>query len=419
MPDVNIKPGPGLTINASGDCISSLSSGDNISAPTGTQVTLSGNLFDISEGPPTYSQPDPYQSVRTGGGRTVLDLPCPNETVYLQMFQGGKWTSIDSKTTDPSGGYSFNVKSNTAESNQYEVMFEGTTMLLECTSDVVDVTWWTPAPEPSLGLQSNVNYFLEDGGKPLTGVTATVNFTTDFVSSENGYSFQLNCYSTEGANITTEWQQFVIYSSPNSSQLWARIDTWSGTALSDELNRIDVALANMPSATIKAGYAFKIALTYTNDGTGTVTGANYTVTDQFRNTLGTTTIGIVGNTLRTTNKPATAANLAPIAAFQYDIGGDCCGNTATLTSGAGTITYTATNQLSVVNAEPKYTDFDDGTAENANLVFCPLPNIASHVFTQGFAATSSGSMEHRVTRRSHGLPPPDDRSRGSPPATAD
>jgi hypothetical protein len=269
-------------------------------------------------------------------------------------------------------------------------------------------------PAPSQGLISNFNYFLEDGGKPLTGVVATVNFTVDFVSSANGYSFQLNGYSTEGKSITTEWQQFVIYASPNSSQLFARIDTWSGTALTDELNRIDVALANMPSATIKAGYSFKIALTYTNDGTGTVTGAVYTVTDNSGKTLGSVTIGIVGQNLRTTGKPATAANLAPIAAFQYDIGGDYGGNTATLTSGAGTIVYTATNFLSVVNTEPSYTDFNDGTAENANLIFGPLADIASQVIAQSFAVTTTGAQpqERSVTRRGHVLPPPDNLSLG-------
>lgn len=51
---------------------------------------------------------------------------------------------------------------------------------------------------PAGGLLSNSNYFLEDGRNPHTGVTATINFTVDFVSSANGYSFQLTCYSTEG-----------------------------------------------------------------------------------------------------------------------------------------------------------------------------------------------------------------------------
>jgi hypothetical protein len=106
---------------------------------------------------------------------------------------------------------------------------------------------------PPTGLTGNVNYFLDAGGNAITGLSATIEFSVDFVSSSNGYSFQLNGYPTEGPAITTEWQQFVIYASPGSTQLWARIDTWNGTALSDELNRIDVALATLPSATIPPG----------------------------------------------------------------------------------------------------------------------------------------------------------------------
>jgi hypothetical protein len=265
---------------------------------------------------------------------------------------------------------------------------------------------------PPAGLTGNVNYFLDAGGSAISGLSATIAFSVDFVSSSNGYSFQLNGYSTEGPTITTEWQQFVIYASPNSTQVWARIDTWSGTALTDELNRIDVALATLPSATIPAGYAFNITLTYTNDGTGTVTGANYAVTDNNGNSIGTASITIIGQTLRTTGQPATSANLAPLAALTFNIGGDYGGNDATLTSGAGTITYAADNFLSAVTNEPSYTDFDDGTAENANITFGPLEDTASQQVSQSFAAVTSGSVP-AIRKRPPGsryLPPLDEAS---------
>jgi len=274
-------------------------------------------------------------------------------------------------------------------------------------------------PPPPQGLISNFNYYLEDGGKPLLGVSVIANFDTDFVSSANGYSFQLNCYSTEGANITTEWQQYVIYASPGDTQLWARIDTWSGTADSDELNRIDAPLARLPSATINAGYAFKMTLTYEpNDSSGTVTGAIYEVWNRAGQLLGSTQLQIVGQTLRTTGKPATTANLAPIAALQYNIGGDYGGNRATLAGGAGTLTYASDNPLSVVSTEPSYTDFDDGTAENANLVFGPMPDSTNQAVSQSFqagvaASSAAAPEEQRGSRRHRALPPPDDRSRAS------
>ena len=244
------------------------------------------------------------------------------------------------------------------------------------------------APPPTTGLVSNYNYFLGDGGKALTAVEVTLNIDVDFISSANGWSFQLNGYSTEADNITTEWQQYVIYLEPNSTELWARIDTWSGTAASDELNRIDVQLANLPSETVKAGYAFTFKLNYDGD---TVVGATYTVTDQTGKSLGDQTLTIVGQPLRTTGKPATTGNLAPIAAFQFNIGGYAGGATATFTGGAGTITYSSSNPLTATSTEPSYTDFDDGTAENGNLIFCPLPETANQVITQSFEATTGGA----------------------------
>jgi hypothetical protein len=233
---------------------------------------------------------------------------------------------------------------------------------------------------------SNFNYFLGDGGNALTGVSATLKVDVDF-SSTNGWSYQLNGYSTEAEGITTQWQQFVIYLEPNSTQLWARIDTWAGKSLSDELNRIDVVLANLPSQTIKAGYEF--IFTLNNDASGNVTGAAYTVIDDTGTSLGSVTIDIVGQNLQTTNQPATAANLAPIAAFQFNIVGYAGGATAIFTSGAGTITYAASNSLTPTSTEPSYTDFDDGTAESGNLTFGPLPQTASQVITQSFQATTA------------------------------
>ena len=247
---------------------------------------------------------------------------------------------------------------------------------------------------PAGGLVSNVNYFLDAGGQPLTDVAATMNFDSDFASDANGYSFQLNCYSTEGPNITTEWQQYVIRAAANSTELLALINNWSGTALADELIYDQVVLATLPSPTIPAGYSCTIALTY--DGDDNVTGAVFTVRDETGKSVGSTTLGIVGQTLQTTHKPATTANLAPIAAFQFDIGGVGGGTRATLTEGVGTITYSATNTLTVVAAKPAYTDFDDGTAESANLIFDPLPQAPSQEVSQSFVVTASGAADRRV-----------------------
>ena len=165
-------------------------------------------------------------------------------------------------------------------------------------------------PPPAGGPVSNVNYFLDAGGQPLTDVTATMNFDSDFASDANGYSFQLNCYSTEGPNITTEWQQYVIRAAANSTELLALINNWSGTALTDELIYDQVVLGDLAELTIPAGYSWPtIALNVRRRRQAT--GAVFTVRDETGKSVGSTTLGIVGQTLQTTHKPATTANLAP------------------------------------------------------------------------------------------------------------
>ena len=280
-----------------------------------------------------------------------------------------------------------------------------------------------PAPA-GLG-NGNVNWNLGGQTVAITGLSVTVEFTSDFVSAANGYSFQLNCYSTEPSS--TEWQQFVIWCRPNDtflpslSLLWARIDTWSGTASTDELNRIDAPLCFLPTPTIPKRYGFTITLNY--HSTGIVGGATYTATDGTGQSVGSATISILGQTLRTTNQPATTANLAPIAAFEFCIGGYGGSTTATLTSAAGKITYNATPALAVSTTEPTYTAFNDpGTGENANLLFGPMPwpwslnmtNLNTQVM-QVFELPTGSPTELLLKARpgAHSLPPPDALSLGA------
>ncbi len=265
-------------------------------------------------------------------------------------------------------------------------------------------------PPPTTGLVSNHNYFLEENGNSLLGVSVTVNLDVDFISTANAWSMQLNGYSASGDS--TGVQQYVVYVSPGSTQLVARIDNWDSNL--NEIIRTDVALANLPGTTLPAGYAITIALN--NDSSGNVSGAIFSVTDNKGKSLGKVTTNIVGQTLRTTGKPATSANLAPIRTFQMNIGGDYGGARATLSSGAGTITYSASNALSAVNTAPSYIDDQNAfTVESANLIFGPLPASANNAVTQSFEATTAGSsvaeeqeraLERTLGTRGHALPPP-------------
>jgi hypothetical protein len=131
--------------------------------------------------------------------------------------------------------------------------------------------------------------------------------------------------------------------------------------------------------------------------------------------VGTTQITIIPHVLRTTGLAATSANLAPIVACTYNIGGDYGGNTATFATGAGTIAIQANQSLSVLSTEPlTYTVFNDGTAENGNLTFGSLIDESSTEITQTFQVTTGS--EPRVMRSvepgRHVLGPPDNLSMG-------
>jgi hypothetical protein len=275
------------------------------------------------------------------------------------------------------------------------------------------------AQAPSKGLVGNVNYFLESNSEALYGLSVTVKFTDDFVSSANGYSFQLNCWSTLGPTVTTEIQQFVVYASPGSNQLVARIDTFAASDV--ELNRIDSNLGNLPGSTIPKGYSFNITLNYYNGDSALISGATYTLFDAAGNPLGTTSITIIGNDLRTTNQPATLANLSPVAALQFIIGGDYGGTFATLTSGAGRVTYNASVGLVAQGTRPSFTPSDGETTENSNAVWGWLPwpfsvsmeNDSTSVVQLFQVPAGASVVEPAATqRKGHVLPPPDDRSLG-------
>jgi hypothetical protein len=84
-----------------------------------------------------------------------------------------------------------------------------------------------------------------------------------------------------------------------------------------------------------------------------------------------------------------SADLSPIVAFELDIVGYDNGQSTTLSSGSGTITYTAANAMTVANAEPSYCEFDGGTLETANTAYGELPTGSSATFVQTFNRSSA------------------------------
>jgi hypothetical protein len=99
------------------------------------------------------------------------------------------------------------------------------------------------------------------------------------------------------------------------------------------------------------------------------------------------------------------SDLAPIVAFELDFVGYDNGQSTTLSSGAGTITYVASAPMTVVNAEPSCCEFDGGTLETANTSYGQLPTGSSTSFVQTFskAATIIKAPKRNGLRKARAL----------------
>ena len=253
---------------------------------------------------------------------------------------------------------------------------------------------------PTGGLKGNSNYFLYAGGAALKNVSVAIDVTTDIVGNI-GFSFQLNAYSPAGATTEDGWQQYIIQlqtgdgfpGSTTPSTLYGQIEPWpqstsgfSPTTGSDLINDY-ITLQSLPnSSTILKGY--KLTISLENDGsTGNVRYVTFVVVDNLGNTQYNHKTDIVGLKLDTTGKKATTSDLSPIVAFELNFVGPTSGEQSYLWSGAGTITYTADNTMTVVSALPSPDPADTNwvTVEDANSTYGKLPDTPSKSFTQTFS----------------------------------
>ena len=104
------------------------------------------------------------------------------------------------------------------------------------------------------------------------------------------------------------------------------------------------------------------------------------------NDLTNVVLGSVTQTLSSISG-VSSTDLAPIVAFELDFVGYDNGQSTTLSSAGGTITYTAA-ALTVANAEPSYCEFSGGTLETANSAYGELPTGSSTTYVQTFTTAS-------------------------------
>ena len=242
---------------------------------------------------------------------------------------------------------------------------------------------------------SNSNYILYSNCNPLINLSVTIDVTEDIVSESAsgpviGFGFQLNAYSPPSE--TSAFQQYLtaVWSTPSGGgEFVGGIDNWpvSGANIINDF----FDLAPLPSTTLPAGYQLTISLE--NDQNGNVTGATYVVIDNSGSTLANVTqnlLSIAG---------VTSDFLAPIVAFELNFVGPINGESAVLSSGAGTITYTASSVLTGLNQEPVCTESGYFTAETANSFYSGLPSTSSNTFTQSFNVSTAAPMIRKLGKR--------------------
>jgi hypothetical protein len=184
-----------------------------------------------------------------------------------------------------------------------------------------------------------------------------------------------------GAHNDTGSSNYTLATVANG-EIQGMINNWpvSGGAIVDDIFHV----ATLPSQEVPAGYQLVIELV--NDLTEDITGARFLVTDSSGNEIGNLEQKIVSDV------DGTPGQVAPIAAFELNLVGPINLESAVLSSGAGTITYSAIPPLTALLQEPACTESGYITGETANSFYSVLPDSPADSLTQSFSVSSTRGM---------------------------
>ncbi|MCJ1383182.1 hypothetical protein MMC17_006295 [Xylographa soralifera] len=234
------------------------------------------------------------------------------------------------------------------------------------------------------------------GGDALRGVTATINIDEDFISTTNGFGFQLNTFSKYIPGTTKAVaQQLIIYSNAGTTDLNSWIFTYAGsfedgTAKAGFIN-ISKSLATLPAKnTLKAGSSLKFT-PIIDPSSGNLLGCTYTYTPAGGSAVSNQLLN-TDSIVSTTGQKATTADLSPIITFTMDIVAQYNSEAATLSIGQGSISYTSSTAagpqpLTATTFAPSYSNFNGTTQESANIIYAGLPGNRPIDVSQLFGTT--------------------------------
>jgi hypothetical protein len=240
----------------------------------------------------------------------------------------------------------------------------------------------TVAP-PKEGLRSNHNYYLYNDGKPIHGLVVKIKLTEDVVCDEIGFHVQLNADSPTDSH--TNWQQYVMGFNPNykGGPVVGSSIEYFASPYDFNVNPGPETVSGLPGpTTLPAGAKFIIKLKYDGDN---VSGAEFTYEEKGGKNRHKWKVDVPPAGLSPSSPTtATAAQWVrtPIVAFQVDLVGRSGGDTAMAHGGAGTITYSATDPMTVRTDRPP--SKGQTTAETANSSYGLLPTGANSTYTQTF-----------------------------------
>jgi len=360
---------------------------------------LNGNVIDIQGGTTAAGLVDgtPLDAFtqKTSGTQNQLwqFVKDPAGSGYFFIMSQLNGNVIDIKGASTTAGTaldSFPMKSSGTDNQLWQVVggsFPATVSMVEASN-----------------LGSNINYLLYGDCKPLINLAVFIEITQDMIcesvappteckpsgTSEFGFSFQLNCYSAAGK--TCAYQQYAVGFWRNSSggfNVIYGVDNWpvSGPNL---INNGFPVMATLPTAVLPAGYQVGIVLVTSPSSPNNVIGASFRLLDNHGNQVGADE----GVTL-TSISGANSGDLAPITAFELDVVGPINGEIATLSSGAGYISYVSFAPALKVyvptssNPFPSCTETTSGTCETANTFYGLLPSNSNLTLKQSFEVSTA------------------------------
>jgi hypothetical protein len=367
---------------------------------------LSGNVIEVGSANPTQGPvagiPLDAGVKATSGNQKQRQLwqfvedPAGSGYCFIMNQGSGQVINIKGASTTPGALLqNYPMKSSDTDNELWEVVGGSFPATVKTVSGI------------SLG--SNSNYILYSGCQPLIDLAIVIQITEDMVcestapptackpggTSQFGFSFQLNCYSTKG--FTCAYQQYVVAfwrNSSNGFNVIYGVDNWpvSGNNL---INNNFPVLATLPTAVLPAGYQIVIGLINAATSPNAVEGVVFYLLDNDGKRLGDQSITIASI------PGANTGDLAPITAFEMDVVGPINGEIATLSSGAGYITYgTIKQDLQVfvptaTSGFPTCTETTAGTCETANTFYGLLPSNSSLAFEQSFEVNQEKAVIQR------------------------